>query len=77
MGVTIGDNVKQAISEIQKYGFELKETDNDYFTVTLRYKDFTIKIEPNIDTLGYEEDNFTNGSITLSAESKYLGNREY
>lgn len=76
LGVTIGDNMKQSISKIEKYGFKLEESD-DYFVATLNYKDFTINIEANTENYDEAEDNIVIGTIQLKAKSKYLGNRSY
>lgn len=70
LGVSIGDNVEQAISKIQKYGFE-SEKMNRYFLITLKYKDFTIEIKTDI-----EDENIID-MIQLCAESEYLGNNVY
>ena len=70
LGVSIGDNVEQAISKIQKYGFE-SEKMNRYFLITLKYKDFTIEIKTDI-----ENENIID-MIQLCAESEYLGNNVY
>ncbi len=76
LGVTIGDNMKQAISKLENYGFKLEES-NDYFTATLNYKDFTIKMEADTENYEEKEDEVIIGAIQLEAKSEYLGNRVY
>ncbi len=76
LGVTIGDNMKQSISKIEKYGFKLEER-NNYFVATLNYKDFTIEIDADTDNYDEEEDKVIIGAIKLKAKSEYLGNRVY
>jgi len=74
LGVTIGDDMKEAVSKVESYGFELKEH-NDYFSATLKKDDYTIKIESDIENDDETKD--TVGSISISVNSKYLGNRVY
>ena len=75
LGVTIGDNMKQAITKLEKYGFKLEDS-GDYLEVTLKYKDFTISMEANLEN--YEDkENTVIEKIGIKANSKYLGNREY
>lgn len=75
LGVTIGDNMKQSITKLEKYGFKLEESD-DYLEVTLKYNDFTITMEANEEN--YEDtDNTVIEGIGIKANSKYLGNRVY
>lgn len=75
LGVTIGDNMKQSISKLEKYGFKSEKSDN-YLSVTLKYKEFTIKLES--DMVDYDNnDDVTISNIELEVESKYLGNTLY
>ena len=76
LGVSIGDNMKQSISKIEKYGFESEEN-NTYFDAVLNYKDFTIRIEADTENFDEAEDAVTIGTIQLKANSEYLGNRVY
>ena len=75
LGVTVGDNMKQSITKLEKYGFKLEES-NDYLEGTLNYKDFTITIEANLENSENIE-NTVIGKIGRKANSKYLGNIEY
>ena len=74
LGIKIGDDMKEAVSKVESYGFELKEH-NDYFSATLKKDDYTIKIESEIENDDETKD--TVGSISISVNSKYLGNRVY
>ena len=74
LGVTIGDDMEQSISKIESYGFTLKEN-NDYFSATLIYEDFTITIKSDIENDDETQD--TVGQISISAKTEYLGNRVY
>ncbi len=76
LGVTIGDDMKQAISTLEKYGFKLEERNND-FVATLKYKEFTIKIESDEESFEKNEDKVTIGMMQLEAKSEYTGERIY
>ncbi len=76
LGVTIGDNMKQAISKLEKYGFELEER-NNHFVATLKYKEFTIKIESDVENYEENEDKVIIDIMQLEVKSEYLGNRLY
>ena len=76
LGVTIGDNMIESISNIENFGFKLEEN-NDYYTATLNYKDITIEIEANTENDNIDENNAVIGSIQVKAKSKYQGNRAY
>ena len=76
LGVSLGDNMKQSISKIEKYGFKLEESD-DYFVATLNYKDFTITIEADTEDYEEAEEDVVIGTIELKAKSEYLGNKVY
>lgn len=52
LGVTVGDNMKREITKLEKYGFKLEDS-GDYLEVTLKYKDFTISMEANLEN--YED----------------------
>lgn len=76
LGVTVGDNMKQAITKLEKYGFKLKESD-DYLEVTLKNNDFTITMEADLENSIDDKDNIVIEGIEIKADSKYLGNRVY
>ena len=65
LGVTVGDEINEAISKIEKYGFKLEKGN----TNTFKYKKFTIKLE----TDSKKNDNKIS-SLYIEAESEYLGN---
>ena len=72
LGVTIGDDIEQAVAKIQEYGFKLDSNSNYYISLT--YEDFTIDISEDIEN---EQGNHIIGTIELHAESEYLGNNVY
>lgn len=74
LGVTIGDNMQQAISKIESYGFTIKSEDN-YYGITLVYEDFSIIIKSSGDSK--KDKNGTVEEICISAKTEYLGNRIY
>ena len=76
LGITVGDNMKQAITKLEKYGFKLKESD-DYLEVTLKNNDFTITMEADTENSIDDKDNIVIEGIGIKANSKYLGNRVY
>lgn len=82
LGVTIGDNYKKAIEKIESYGFNRTDIpeEDDIYEAKLNYKDINIVIKTKYEiNLGISEDiSETNiGSIEISIESDYLGNRLY
>lgn len=72
LGVTIGDDIEQAVAKIQEYGFKLDSNSNYYISLT--YEDFTIDISEDFEN---EQGNHIIGTIELHAESEYLGNNVY
>ena len=74
LGVNIGDNMRDAISKIESYGFKV-ENNIDYFEVSFIYDDVTITIESDIEN--DDEDNESVKSISIKTDSEYLGNRIY
>lgn len=72
LGVTIGDDIEQAVAKIQEYGFKLDSNSNYYISLT--YDDFTIDISEDFEN---EQGNHIIGTIELHAESEYLGNNVY
>lgn len=72
LGVTIGDDIEQAVAKIQEYGFKLDSNSNYYISLT--YEDFTIDISEDFEN---EQENHIIGTIELHAESEYLGNNVY
>ena len=82
LGVTIGDNYKKAIEKIESYGFNRTDIpeEDDIYEAKLNYKDINIVIKTKYEiNLGISEDISENdiGSIEISIESDYLGNRLY
>ena len=75
LGVTVGDNMKESISKIEKYGFKLEESKND-LVATLEYKDITITIDADVATYVENGDNKIE-TIKIKIKSEYLGNRIY
>ena len=72
LGVTIGDDIEQAVAKIQEYGFKLNSNSN--YSASLTYEDFTIDISEDFKN---EQGNHIIGSIELHAKSEYLGNNVY
>lgn len=72
LGITIGDDIEQAVAKFQEYGFKLNSS--DIYSANLTYGDFTIDISEDLET---EQENHKIGTIKLYAESEYLGNRVY
>ena len=72
LGVTIGDDIEQAVAKIQEYGFKLNSNSN--YSASLTYEDFTIDISEDFKN---EHGNHIIGSIELHAKSEYLGNNVY
>ena len=78
LGVTIGDNMGESVSKIEKYGFTKSKKSNDY-SVILEKDDYTILIESEIST-NESYDVMKNGkvyTISISVDSEYLGNKVY
>ena len=73
LGITVGDNYKEAIKKIEKYGYE-KDNPNDNYEVKLTLGKFTITIQ---EQLTKKEEKNVVDRVTLKASSKYLGNRQY
>ena len=76
LGITKGDNMKEAISKIEKYGFKL-EDNNNYYEVTLKNKDFSIILYSDSENFEENDDIIVVDSIQVNADSEYLGNRMY
>lgn len=72
LGVTIGDDIDQAVTKFQEYGFKL-DPDSSYY-ISLTYGDFTIDISEDFEN---EQGNHIIGTIKLYAKSEYLGNNIY
>ena len=72
LGITIGDDIEQAVTKFQEYGFKL-DPDSSYY-ISLTYGDFIIDISEDFEN---EKENHIIGTIKLYAESEYLGNNIY
>ena len=82
LGITIGDNYKEAIEKIESYGFKRtdKPVNDDVYEAKLNYKDITIDIKTKYAiNIGRSKDISKTdiGSIKIGIKSDYLGNRIY
>ena len=76
LGVTIGDNMKDSIAKIESMGFEKISNTNDY-DVKFRYNDISITLSADYNNYSETTEKNTVGSVVISIDSKYLGNRIY
>ena len=75
LGISVGDNVVDAIKKLESFGFELnQEKKEDFMTgsiiISLSYNTFDIAIWTDKDEIKINK-------LELEAVSKYLGNRIY